>query len=147
MDRKLVRVLFTAAAITGCLLLVSWANYSARQRGSGGLLHISSSISTHGQSCFDLARELDEPYTHRYQRRGAALNSFGDLPRAYWQWPGDISRESFDKAAAQEWPGCVHCVDVVHYKVLGGRLYVGKRARPHLHREVAEEMLKVGHGR
>ncbi|GIM02652.1 hypothetical protein Vretimale_7443 [Volvox reticuliferus] len=73
-----------------------------------------------------------------------AISSFGEnVPRAYWRWPGNITKADFENAAAREWPGCMHCVNLVRYKVLGRKLYVVETAPEDWHRKVAAEMLQV----
>ncbi|KXZ53031.1 hypothetical protein GPECTOR_8g398 [Gonium pectorale] len=94
-------------------------------------------------TCEDYARGVEEPMSPQYAPRLAVPALGNNAPRAFWRWPGQISKEAFDRAAAKEWPGCVHCMDVVPYKIIGGRLYVHRRARNCGHREIAEEMLKV----
>lgn len=95
-------------------------------------------------TCFDLARNHTEPYTRRYMPRKAPPRAFspGNVPRAFWRWPASgITKAQFD--AAKEFPGCVHCMDLVRYKIIGGRAFVIKKARVSYHRPMAEEMLKV----
>ncbi|KXZ45583.1 hypothetical protein GPECTOR_53g169 [Gonium pectorale] len=95
------------------------------------------------RSCWRYARSIEEPMTDLYGPRTYVPSIGADAPRAIWRWPGPIYKSAFDKAANKEWPDCTHCMDIVPYKVLSGKLYVAQRARSCLHRDVAEEMLKV----
>ncbi|GIL58078.1 hypothetical protein Vafri_13272 [Volvox africanus] len=96
------------------------------------------------RSCENIARSFEEPLSARYHPRPAAVSPLGEnAPRAYWRWPGNISKESFESAAAREWPGCLHCMNIVRYKVLGRKLYVAESAPGRRHQNVAEEMLQV----
>ncbi|GIL63112.1 hypothetical protein Vafri_17237 [Volvox africanus] len=93
--------------------------------------------------CLNIARSFKEPLSARYHPRPSAVSSLEEnAPRAYWRWPGNISKESFEDAAAREWPGCIHCMNIVRYKVLGRKLYVAESAPGSRQQLGAEEMLQ-----
>jgi hypothetical protein len=64
-------------------------------------------------------RQVKEPYSQDYQRRHApARPLFGFVPRAYYQWPGKITEQQFQRVPRyMRSPECPLCEDVVHYKV------------------------------
>lgn len=67
---------------------------------------------------------------------GAQLQALpGEVPRAAWQWKGQISRQLFESVPfilrdkdVQGVP-CQHCTFVLRYKVLQGQLYTDSTRR------------------
>ncbi|KXZ48787.1 hypothetical protein GPECTOR_25g371 [Gonium pectorale] len=95
-------------------------------------------------SCLDAAFEFEEPYGARYFPRDSIDGLLVGLPRAVWRWPGQLDKQRFDKAAAWKFT-CTDCSEqMIHYKILGGRLYVSNSVRPpEFYRANVEEMLNV----
>lgn len=94
-------------------------------------------------SCYDHAHSVTEPLSARHTPHSTVSAIGGNAPRAYWRWPGNITKKAFDSAVAKEWPGCVHCMNVAHYKIVGRKLYISEKSSGDWHKSVAEEMLQV----
>ncbi|EFJ42172.1 hypothetical protein VOLCADRAFT_107362 [Volvox carteri f. nagariensis] len=97
-------------------------------------------------SCYEYSRSIPEPYTERYRPQTSLPMINVGIPRAFWQWHGNISRADFERA--KSYGICENCM-LLHYKIVNGRLYTEEGAGsrvPHsrqLHWLAWEEMLSV----
>jgi hypothetical protein len=98
------------------------------------------------QSCYDLSRSIVEPYTKYYTPRSSLSFMDTSVPKAFWQWTGNITLSDFMRAKSHK--VCSHCV-LLHYRIKDRRLYVEKGADTRVpppgkvHRMAWEEMLSI----
>ncbi|GIL88492.1 hypothetical protein Vretifemale_16465 [Volvox reticuliferus] len=91
------------------------------------------------RNCLADAQGIEEPFTERYQPRTSSFQLtspiWGHVRRASWEWgSGDISREDFEAGMRNK--------HIIHYKLVGGRLFLNTSCSHHAVQKSTEEIIK-----